>query len=465
VSSRSIASAASAVFVAFILLLCPRLAGAEKRVVVLEFEGPKAAAFQKTVIAIVKADHEYLSSKRFVRAAKKTKGFKADEAGVAKVARKLKAHGVLLGQVSKKGKRYKLTLKLREGNSGELAGDDITVTVVGTKVSGAALKKLKRNLLAAIDELPELEDERRVAREEPASEEIEEEEPTKVAAADEEGDADAEEPVKAEAEVSMSAGDQADLMARGRAIDVVAGLAFVSRNLTFVSDPNADQPSGYQGGLVPGVYLAADLYPMALTGRSRGVLQNLGLSFELERILLINSKIQGTDTNLPTTQQRFGVGALYRWNLGRSPTSPTVKLGVAYNKASFTIDKSDTGGRVVTIPNVDYTYLSPGVELRYPINETIALGAEAHYLFVTALGEMQQANFYGAASITAFDVELGGEYRLTSSLLARAGFRFNRFSMAFDGSGQLANPDGGAQEVSSATDQYLGLYTMVGYLF
>jgi hypothetical protein len=171
------------------------------------------------------------------------------------------------------------------------------------------------------------------------------------------------------------------------------------------------------------------------------------------------------DVVLPTTQQRFGIGAVYRWNFGRSPTSPTLRLGVGFNKAAFTIEKAAApAGVTLSIPNVDYTYLSPGLAFRYPFTPKIAAGAEFHYLIVSALGEMQQSDQYGSASIFAFDVDLGVDVRLLPSIVAVAGVRLVRFGMKFDGSGSLTDRNGDStQDVQSAADQYLGLYAGAAY--
>lgn len=481
-SSRSIVSAASAVLVALLVVLAPRPAAAEeKRVVVMPFDGADADPFEDAIIQIVKDAHEYVSGKRFARAAKKVKGFEPDAEGIEKVARKLKAHGLVLGEVDKKKKgRYQLTLKLREGATGEFVDEEITITVKGKKLAGKDLKKVRGQLLDAIDALPDLD-----APKDDDDDEDKGKGKEVAAAGDGDGDGDAgdggdgdqpepEDKVAAKSKddepaASLSDEDRADLAVRGRAVDVAAGLSFVGRNLSFALNKQvADVPQGYKGALVPALFLDAELYPMALSARGRGPMQNLGVTLEVERVIKINSTVQGMeDVNLPTTQQRFGIGALYRWNIGTSPTSPTIKVGVGFNKAAFEIDKAAAPAGVdIDIPNVSYTFLSPGVELRFPINPKLAALADARYLFVTALGEMQEAAQYGAASITAFDVDVGAEYKLTSAISARAGFQLSRFAMTFDGSGALTDRDGdSAQDVTSAADRYLGLYAVAGYLF
>jgi opacity protein-like surface antigen len=170
------------------------------------------------------------------------------------------------------------------------------------------------------------------------------------------------------------------------------------------------------------------------------------------------------DVDLPTSQTRFGAGLVYRLNFGSTPTSPTLKIGARFNKLSFTIDEGMN--TMVEIPDVSYTYIDPGLAFRYPVTEKIAANAEAHYLIVSKAGQITEATQYGSSTISGFDVDLGGEYKLSSSLLVRAGFRYSRISLTFSGQGDLRNRDADAEpDVASAKDSYLGVYATAGYLF
>ena len=99
---------------------------------------------------------------------------------------------------------------------------------------------------------------------------------------------------------------------------------------------------------------------------------------------------------------------LYRWNVGTSPTSPTLKIGIAFNKASFTIDKTDAPD--LDIPNVSYTYLSPGVAARIPFGPRFAGIGKLHYFMVSGLGEVavQYRDALRRAGETDFDDQVIG---------------------------------------------------------
>ena len=138
-----------------------------------------------------------------------------------------------------------------------------------------------------------------------------------------------------------------------------------------------------------------------------------------------------------------------------------------FNKLTFSIDESGAPeGVVIDIPDTSYTYIDPGLGLRFPITGSIAALGEARFLFVTKAGQIQQMMQYGTTTITGYDVDLGGEYKLSSSLLVRAGLRYTALSLKFDGSGELTDRNGdGTQDVTAAKDKYLGLYAAAGWLF
>ena len=531
-SSKSNASASKRTLAALALGLALVASGgaasaAKKRVAFLDFTGPKAAKFQAPVLKILKKSAKVVSQKAFDKASRKVKKFSMDAEGIAKVAKRLELAGVVTGKVSKKKGKYKLTIKVREGQEGEPLEDSINVTVTAPRLSKAQEKKIARELKALLRDLPdadEAEDEDEAeegddgdrpvvagAEEDMGGEEGEEapkkgkggkqlKETKRTAAASDSGDEEGaggeegEEGGGEEGEedgggeengggrsgggengsvskgVAISSAQQADLEARGRAVDVAAGLSFCQRTLTFTHDPAlVNTPQGYDGTLVPGLYITGELYPMALVDKKNtSFTRHIGLSLVLDKVLLIKSKPAGMDNvDLPTSQTRYGAGLVYRWNFGSKPTSPTLKFSARYNKLTFTIDESGApDGVIIDIPDTSYSYIDPGVGLRFPITEQIAAMGEARFLFVTKAGQIQAMTQYGTTTITGFDVDLGGEYKLSSSLLVRAGLRYTKLGLTFDGTGDLTDRNGdGTQDVTSASDKYLGLYATAGWLY
>jgi hypothetical protein len=217
------------------------------------------------------------------------------------------------------------------------------------------------------------------------------------------------------------------------------------------------------------VYAAAELYPVALVKRDgRSWVRDIGISLFVDKVLLIKSKLQGVDGDaLPTAQTRYGAGLVYRWNFGSTPTSPTLEIGARYNKLSFSIDESAADNpEQIEIPDVSYTYIDPGLGFRMPFGDRFTAVAEGRYMFVLDAGQIENADRYGDGSTIAFDVDVAGEVKLTSNLLARVGGRFTQVGLSFDGNGDLTDPsDDGTQDVTSATDRYYGFYATAGVLF
>jgi hypothetical protein len=85
---------------------------------------------------------------------------------------------------------------------------------------------------------------------------------------------------------------------------------------------------------------------------------------------------------------------------------------------------------------------------------------------VTKAGQIQQMDQYGTTTLSGYDFDLGGEYKLTPVLLARAGVHFTRIGMSFKGDGAKSMRDVDPEsDVTKARDSYFGIYLTAGYLF
>ena len=91
------------------LLLVPGLAEARRRLVVLEFTGPKASDFQADVEKMLKKSNSVIPTKKWDAAAEDLDATKVNEKNVKKVAKKLSIDGVIVGRVEKRGSRYNLS--------------------------------------------------------------------------------------------------------------------------------------------------------------------------------------------------------------------------------------------------------------------------------------------------------------------------------------------------------------------
>ena len=263
-----------------------------------------------------------------------------------------------------------------------------------------------------------------------------------------------------------------------RPLDALAGLSFTSRNLSFTTTPGlTNKPQGYKSGVpVTGLFVDADLYPLAFNAKNKSITRDFGLTVMFDRVLSISSQLNYKDmagtpqtATLGTTEQHLAAGVVFRHALGKRPTDATLYFSLRYNRAKFVIDKSQAPmGVTVDIPNTDYTYVDPGAAIRYPLSPKLALDGGARVLVITNTGEMQSPDQYGAATVLGFDLDVGGDYLLDKQWFVHAGLKLSTIGFSFKGAGTLSNNRDGdptTTDVSAARDTYYGAIVTAGYLY
>jgi hypothetical protein len=251
------------------------------------------------------------------------------------------------------------------------------------------------------------------------------------------------------------------------AVDLAAGLSFTGRTLAFTTNLTENAPQGYRGAPVPGIRVAAEVFPLALNRKNRSVTKNLGVTALFDRVVAISSEVRSTTMTykLDTTEQHLAVGLVYR-----HPLSAALALegSVRWNKRTFAIDKGAAPADAVDIPNTDYSYVDPGVGLTYALGGKAALGADARFLLITDTGEMQAVDQYGASTVTGVDVSASFDYRVAAKMVVRATAGFATIGYAFKGNGALTNNrdnDPTDVDVSGARDTYFGGSLGAAYQF
>ncbi len=576
-------------------------AGARKRVVVLELEGPKAEKFHADLVKLIKKNHTIIPIDKWNGTAEELGAAGGTEKDIKKVAKKLKIDAVISGKVEKRRDEYILQLKVREGKTGAAVGGRIDVKAEGPRIDGQASTDLKDELLPAIDSIgsnrdggdAEAEDEeakpakKKPGKKEEADADDEQEKPAKKglskkkdAEAEEEkpvkkglskkktAEADEEKPVKKgfskkhdaeadeedkpakkgfskkddeetnasrtkkdekkdEAKAAKKDDEEADsplpppkkklakndenkadegddnddnedkpkkkkkvakrddgeegdeegveasaddsdapmksmntLSPGERAVDGVIGLSFNARRMAFTYSADlGNNPKPYKGVPVAGLLIDATVYPLAVGHKRRDMLKNLGITAMYDKVLKIQSK-QGAVT-LPTAQARYAFGAAFRYPLGKLTVGATLR----YGRQNFTIGSSM--GVTSDLPNVNYTILDPGAFLHYAVTPKFILNLNVAYMAFLGTGAIQNNDSYGAATVTGFEGEIGGDYLLTRNIFARAAFRFETIGFKFKGTGTMTtgrdiDPE---QDVFGARDNYLGGAVTVGYLY
>jgi hypothetical protein len=250
-----------------------------------------------------------------------------------------------------------------------------------------------------------------------------------------------------------------------RALDVVAGVSFTARTLSFASRADlAMKPPGYKGTPVAGAMLEATLYPFGLGGDRTGLLSDLGVNVAVDRVLKIESK-NAAGMVFATTESRLGFGVTLRHAFGRTVTAPVVLGTFNYSSQEFSIANASAAD----IPSIKYAMFEPGLGLRLPVTAKLILGLDAKVMLITDTGDIQQPTQYGTADLLGFEGALAVDYLFTRSIFARAAFRYETIDHTFRGNGAQANArDGDAtttDDVSAARDSYVGGFVTLGYAY
>jgi len=124
-----------------------------KRIVVLDFEGPKAEKFHADVVKMVKKSHTVLTVDKWNEKAEEMDATAITDKNIKKLAKKLKIDGVITGKIEKRREAYIIRLKLRGGSTGETVGNPVQTQSESPRVDANAQRDIKDELVAAIEEL------------------------------------------------------------------------------------------------------------------------------------------------------------------------------------------------------------------------------------------------------------------------------------------------------------------------
>lgn len=126
-------------------------AGGRKRVVVLDFEGPKSEQFHAELVKLIKQTHTVVPTDKWNGTAEELGAGTVSEKDLKKVAKKLKVDAVVEGKIEKRRDAFIIKLKLHEGKTGGMVGAPIGTKADGPRIDGKAQRDLKDELIGAID--------------------------------------------------------------------------------------------------------------------------------------------------------------------------------------------------------------------------------------------------------------------------------------------------------------------------
>lgn len=254
------------------------------------------------------------------------------------------------------------------------------------------------------------------------------------------------------------------------AIRVESGVSFQNRRLVFTQRGNFPEgPKPFNVSPVPGARFEAELYPFAFSN-PKSVLGGLGFAAEYDQTLSLTLRTSAEpDVPVAATQRHWSVGARLRIPFGGTPTSPSITLGAGIARRRFEADRSGLmAARSLDVPDTYYQMIDPGVQIRIPLAEVIALTFGGEALLIYDAGAIQKPTSYGQAKVFGASAQAGLDIVLANRFAIRLVGEVTQVGFSFTGKGELSvNRDGDptTKDIGGATDRAIGGAATIGVLY
>jgi hypothetical protein len=223
---------------------------------------------------------------------------------------------------------------------------------------------------------------------------------------------------------------------------------------TLVWNPLSPALYAYSLALSPSLGGAIAWYPAAHV--MSGWASNIGLATSIEYTPgLVSQTSDGL--RYPTTESDYWGGVRGRLLAGAFQAALTVGGG----QHTFILHSDGAAQRslLMALPDVRYTYLRAGLDLRIALPANVALMLGGGYRYILSAGDhnhlLQASSYFPNATFLAFDVTASAAYRFLPSVEARAGFDLRRYQMTAGANNDM---------VDSATDQYVSYWVQLAVL-
>ena len=204
-----------------------------------------------------------------------------------------------------------------------------------------------------------------------------------------------------------------------------AGLIGLQRDSTLGSNTEQSPPSYASNGLLPGLMLEAELFPLAFGGDG-GVVEGIGI-FVDGYAIKVKSNVGENSVN--SNVSSYTAGLTYRLVLGDSEISPDIRFNAGYHNYIFPLADGPFPGAAVSSPTI-------GVRFTLPVFEALNIFAGGHYLIgATTSGDVSHLG--SKKSVGGFRGE-GGFQILIQPLIVQLAGRFDQYSAKFSGNPEFA---------------------------
>jgi hypothetical protein len=459
-----------------------------RRLVVLDFDGPRdlAAAGRSAVVTALGDHHDVVATRRWEQArhaaARKVHGPRAWETA----AKSAKVDAVIEGWVEDDGRRYIMTIAVREAATGnqidavsvKLDDKGVTESVarqlradleellewVGDEISPGArreelddridapatvrVRERERDRDEGIEErreVPEIEgirgrdDEERGEEDRDDEADVERDKRATDAAFEAESDSNAPGANRGDDLISIFGKNtkEADTVAKKAPrqglppyrFALSAGPYFASRSLTFTSDYAGDDPMSpidYPSTGLKGATARAQFFPMP-SAKYPERLNGIGARLDVARSMGSTfpfEAVDGTIEDYPVTQIAWSAAAAYRLPF----RAGTVEASGGYGVFGHHIDT--LGDDDLEIPDTDYRYLEIGGRAEAALGAG-AIGFGGRYLYILDAGDPVTYDWFGPATAWGFILEGDLRIPVTDRFYAHGALVYRRFQLAF----------------------------------
>jgi len=240
--------------------------------------------------------------------------------------------------------------------------------------------------------------------------------------------------------------------------DITAALRGFQRHFAYSEDIYNELPN-YDLGGAPAIALEVGVYPFK---NAKGSL-SAGFTGAFEYAVGL-----GTTYKVPTGAQEgshgttalaYALGVRGNYAFGATMAN-IISAGAEFGAQSFIVDHPPPVRGNANIPSVEYKFIRPNLQGRFPVVDKLAVIGSVGYLMVSSAGEIVSESYFRGATSSAsgLDLGVGAAYEIKMSgkgtikfLELRPMLTFRRYTFKF-------NPaDQDPYIATGATDDYVGL--------
>jgi TolB-like protein/opacity protein-like surface antigen len=403
----------------------------KKRIAVMKFEGPSAAAFQAQVSQALKqrSEVELVSASEVKSTASRLGNELSSDGDYREVGEALELSAFIEGTVEKKARNLQANVRVRDASSGAVVHEETWTRrrsqvkqlkplvwgalgpAIGQTSSPTPKAKPNKATKPARDPLADVDED----EEAPPKEVAPRARPKPAPRADRERPRDDEEPPAEDDDAPRRASGKSAL----RPTFVLAvGPGLLWRKLRYEGDTNFNSYKNEVGN--PGTNLSLRAAYFFAAHKSTEWYTNLGLELGFD-YTIVKSKL-GSET-LDTSAYDLAFGAIYRFPLG--DFEPFLRAGYVMQK--FAVDVSDQ----TFLPEVTYSALRVGAGTVINIAESFAFDVSFAYLPVFGTGELEEPRFGEDVSTKGWEAGAGALVRFKEVYGLRLALDYRRYGYNF----------------------------------